>query len=843
MLTQLAKDLARANIRYCVLHGWQSLPECLPSDLDVVVHPEDFSIFERILQEKADRRLVQSFQYEASSFFFVLEVGKDDQRRLVQVDAIVDYRRNGRIFWSGQELLAGRRWRNGFWVASPSTEFGYLLVKKVLKGRLPDRQKNRLGELCQEIGSESSRIVRRLFGRKLGDSVISWIRADAGKCFERNLRRLKRALLWEVIRRNPLNAVRFSLAEWKRIARRYRYPTGLSVVVLGPDGAGKSTVIENLRTGLSGAFRQAEVFHLRPYVFGRKGAHMPVTDPHGMPAHPWWLSLLKLPYYFLDYALGYVFNVHACLVRSTLVLFDRYYHDVLVDPRRYRYGGPIGLARLLRLFIPGPDLFLILDVPEGVLLARKREVSPEELTRQREAYRKLAASLPNSVLLDGSLPSEEVARNASDAVLDYLHIRYSERRPIWFRDNASETLKWLESVVFSTEKLRFAPSSPGNNGDRTRWHAREAFGWLSLNDGRGYLLPLDSRPAAISGLHLYNAQSVKAKVGKRMLCTALKRNVSWPLLPKIRIFNRQDVTQGESRVSLLAYLKEVFGDQDLTFAISLGTPGPHRKPVIQVLTRAGEALAYVKVGSSPTTNALVRNEAEIFQRFLGRCFSSFTTPKVLHADWWQDHFLCVQSALKGHAGNAPRSLTSQYLGVSQEISSVQIKRSPLEQSVFWSAFLRRTESVRNGYHRRILEQGLSRLEESLGDEPLPFHFCHGDFAPWNARLVDGRLFIFDWEYADVETPAGWDLFHFSVQTMQLLERRPPAEIHNAISNDGAEHRKIKAHLESLDVSADRLQSLFLLYLLDRLAFHAAEGEGSFPRLPFLTRLITPCLHS
>ena len=101
------------------------------------------------------------------------------------------------------------------------------------------------------------------------------------------------------------------------------------------------------------------------------------TDPHGEAPHPWWLSPLKIPYYLLDYGLGYLFKVRPRLVRSTVVLFDRYYDDLLVDPRRYRYGGPMKFARLARIFLPKPDLVLILDVNEEVLLARKREVSPD----------------------------------------------------------------------------------------------------------------------------------------------------------------------------------------------------------------------------------------------------------------------------------------------------------------------------------------------------------------------------------------------------------------------------------------------------------------------------------
>ncbi len=249
---------------------------------------------------------------------------------------------------------------------------------------------------------------------------------------------------------------RFRMAGWTCVWRRWRYPTGLFLAVLAPDGAGKSTLIQHLRENLAGAFRRTEVFHLRPGVMGPKGTNGPVTDPHGKPLRSWWLSLLKIPYYLVDYGLGYLFKVRPRLVRSTLVLFDRYYDDLLVDPLRYRYGGPMGLARLARIFIPRPDLVLILDVGEEPLLARKQELSPEEVKRQREAYRQLATELPNTFLLDGSLSPEEVARNASEVVLDYLRGQHLRHRHLWFRGDGSETLNWLGSVLFAPEKARLA---------------------------------------------------------------------------------------------------------------------------------------------------------------------------------------------------------------------------------------------------------------------------------------------------------------------------------------------------------------------------------------------------
>lgn len=626
------------------------------------------------------------------------------------------------------------------------------------------------------------------------------------------------------------------LVDLKRFWMGWSYPAGLHVSVLGPDGAGKSTLIEHITDQVASAFRRITVFHLRPCFIGRKVNDSPVTDPHGKPPYPTWLSVLKIPYYVLDYNLGYLFKVRPLLVEENLVLFDRYYHDLLVDPRRYRYGGPAWVVRLFRRFVPEPDLFFILDVPEELLLARKLEVSREEVRRQREAYRRLAAELPNAILLDGSRPSGEVAHSAGKVLLDSMHERHLKRRPFWFRNDGSEMLGWLDGV-FSSGQLRFAFSNT-SEGNGASDGSSCTFGWVALKDGRGYLIPLDSRRAAVQSLSLYNVQNPAASFAKQFLATGLQLGLAQRFLPKVWAATLPGVS-GHKTIDgfLLEYLKELLKSRDLSFAVSLGTPGSHRKPVVQVLTRDGRTLAYVKVGWSEVTNALVQHEVRVLQRFATASFRSFSVPKLLYAGWWNARFVCAQSATEVKSSSAPRDMAAPYLDILKELAAIQTPWMPLQKSVFWQDLFVRIDAVSQPYYRHVLEKGVRVGQEWLGDGPLPFSFSHGDFTPWNAKLVNGRLLLFDWEYAKSGAPAGWDLFHFLVQTQSLLKGKTPGDICRGFQKGGLAYVWAVEYLKSIGLEAGPIDSLFLLYLLERLAFHASSDWTNFEQLKLMSMMV------
>ncbi|HET7168339.1 MAG TPA: hypothetical protein VFI69_03985 [Candidatus Limnocylindrales bacterium] len=106
---------------------------------------------------------------------------------------------------------------------------------------------------------------------------------------------------------------------------------------------------------------------------------------------------------------------------GAIVLYDRHFfvdyhaYDVSGDHDRsleQRIHGRL-LARL-----PRPDLVVYLDAPGEVLLARKGEGSVEALEARRAEYRAIAGYVPRFVEIDATQPIDAVVREVAARILD-----------------------------------------------------------------------------------------------------------------------------------------------------------------------------------------------------------------------------------------------------------------------------------------------------------------------------------------------------------------------------------------------------------------------------------------
>jgi len=214
-------------------------------------------------------------------------------------------------------------------------------------------------------------------------------------------------------------------------SRMRRSSGGATLVFLGPDGVGKTTLLRAVSKSLEAIFPEQNIYRWRPAVFAR--APRLARLPHSRPPRSLWGSISYLFFTWLDFTSGHVVAIRSALSRDALVIFDRFYHDLLIDPKRYRFAGPVWMVRALARIVPPRELFfVVLDADEQTILSRKQQLPPEEIRRQRGAYRAFAEQAPASVLVSTENAVEQCRAEGLGSIFEYLSARLAERNPAWF---------------------------------------------------------------------------------------------------------------------------------------------------------------------------------------------------------------------------------------------------------------------------------------------------------------------------------------------------------------------------------------------------------------------------
>jgi thymidylate kinase len=223
-----------------------------------------------------------------------------------------------------------------------------------------------------------------------------------------------------VVQAHPLRrlpaAVRFFA---KNVLHNLRPPMSAFVVLLGPDGAGKSTIADLVAQRLYQKpfkiCRRFEYnFRLLPELkqvkaaiaraLGRRGAIAaappPGTKGSGMNRdHPQLRAMLYIGYYSLDLLLGRLL-VRRLRGQGAVLLFARYFHDYYYQRG---YGrAPRGFLRLLERLVPQPDLILYLHRDAEAIYAGKPELDLDEIKRQQKVIGELVESRDHAMTIDAS---------------------------------------------------------------------------------------------------------------------------------------------------------------------------------------------------------------------------------------------------------------------------------------------------------------------------------------------------------------------------------------------------------------------------------------------------------
>jgi thymidylate kinase len=414
----------KAGIEFLILRNYEGLPNVTTNDIDVLVAPEQVRRAEETLlaaAEGAGFRLHNRAEFASLALYLS---GRQSNAQ-AHFDLFTELKWRGFEFLSCREFL-GRRVRRGLFAVPHVADeaASNLLDFLIYKGQVKPKYKPSIAVGFRTEPAVATKLLAQTYGAAHARFLVSAGAQEQWPAIEAAAGALRRAMVVRQLTRHLWRTTTSMLGDATRLVRRFLRPPGLTVVLCGADGCGKSTAARAIEEGLSGTFSllKGRHFHWKPPLFStrRRAARGAASDPHGKPPRNPAASFCYFLFHWLEFFLGSHLRFRPITFRGGLVLVDRYYYDFFVDQRRYRLRVPQGLVRLGYVFVKKPDLVLLLDAPAEVLQSRKQEVPPAETERQCRAYRALVENLSNGRIINAAPPVEKVGVDINRVILDFM---------------------------------------------------------------------------------------------------------------------------------------------------------------------------------------------------------------------------------------------------------------------------------------------------------------------------------------------------------------------------------------------------------------------------------------
>lgn len=433
---QFFTNLNKDNIRYAVLRNYELLPEDNDSkDVDIIVEPAVINEVVVILKETAQDNgyqliWVNELDY-LEGFVFVKIDGSNVYS--IKLDIFNGFKWRGCSYINHNVILNSTIEYNGFKVPLKAHEAFIMIVYYVLYAKgIKSKYLEKISTNANNNINDFKKIIELTFQPKLAKKIIDLVKINKIE----ELVSLRAEIRSNVISNNYKNKnILSSFIEHIKTEYWSRNKFGTMITFSGPDGAGKSTLVDAVMDvfyslGINGSktphhFLTTNVPSLHKLPCSpAKHAKQDYTKPYQAKTAGVLSSIIRTIYYYFAFFLDRIVFVKKDLRGNQIVVFDRYYIDIIADPTRIRIGLKKSLIQKVFSTLPSPDFTFVVLADKEHILSRKNELTEDKLVELLKEYSSLPNIISNCSVLYNNSSIDEGKKMICQYVFDKLEERY-----------------------------------------------------------------------------------------------------------------------------------------------------------------------------------------------------------------------------------------------------------------------------------------------------------------------------------------------------------------------------------------------------------------------------------
>jgi thymidylate kinase len=434
-IINIFKNIENRNIKYCILRNYEKLPNDVGHDIDVLIdgkdiHNDIIDTLSLIVEQLGWQSLIN---YNKDSFFTMIcyKVTKDSVE-ILKLDVWTDLCWRG-ISWIDTKLVIDTRIKyNEIYIPNNGCEAAVTSIKELIGGGdIPKKYYEKI--TLNAKGNKD--IINNVFNKSFGiysNIIVEKIISGDFQSLNSMKNKLKRQLLV-----NNLNCyIHNSFDRLKTRIHNLFISPGKLIAFIGPDGSGKTTLINIEENYLKLIFPRIVRYHIRFNLFPELKTGFGLSSMKGKlnkteneqintKLEPKVIkrsliskiaSWLVVFYYSFEFLIGrIIIKMHK--KNNSVILFDRYYYDFFAQPTTRELINKH--KKLLFVFAKKPDIIIHLNANPEVVYKRKQELSVCEINKQNYYLGEVIRDQKGAFTIDTDSKTErEIASEIFQIIVD-----------------------------------------------------------------------------------------------------------------------------------------------------------------------------------------------------------------------------------------------------------------------------------------------------------------------------------------------------------------------------------------------------------------------------------------